>query len=118
MLQARVASRSGDADRAAGLAAEAVRVARSIKTIDQGDARFGLAGALRLLGDVRSHDPAGARSAWLEALAAIPPGIAEKPSEMDEHATILERLGRTSEAAALRSRLEQIGYRHTEPKTV
>lgn len=120
MLQARLTASSGQKDRAVSLAGEAVRVARSIKSLDRADARFGLAGALRVLGDVRksSGDMAGAQAAWTEALSVIPGGIAERPAEMDEHATILERLGRSSESAALRSRLAQIGYRRAGPRTV
>jgi tetratricopeptide (TPR) repeat protein len=117
MLQARLAARSGQSASAAALADKAVRVARSVKSADPADARFGLAGALRLSGDIRKGNPDGARSAWSEALAAIPTGIAEKPSEMDEHATILERLGRGAEAARLRGTLAQTGYHRPDSKT-
>jgi tetratricopeptide (TPR) repeat protein len=110
ILQARIAAHSGDATGASSLATQAVRIARSVKSIDPADAKFGLAGALRVLGDTSTNDPDRARSAWREALAAIPAGVAEKPIEMDEHARILERLGRSAEAAALKRRLAQIGY--------
>jgi tetratricopeptide (TPR) repeat protein len=116
MTEARVAARSGQKASAAAFGMQAVRVARSVSTIDRADARFGLAAALRLVGDIRrsGQNPAEAQAAWSEALATIPSGATEKPSEMDEHALILERLGRSAEAAALKSRLEQIGYRRTE----
>ena len=99
------------------MADKAVRVARSVKSADPADARFGLVGALLLQGDIHKGDPNRARSAWSDALAAIPAGVAEKPSEMEEHATILERLGRGQEAAQLRARLAQIGYRQKLWKT-
>ena len=120
IAQAQLAARVGKKDRAAALAGEAVRVARSIKSLDAADASFGLAGALLALGDIRksSGDPGGAQAAWNEALAAIPAGIAEKPRETDEHAAILERLGRSAEAAPLRSRLAQMGYRRVESRVV
>jgi hypothetical protein len=37
--------------------------------------------------------------------------VAEKPPELDEHARILERLGRTGEAQPIISRLTAMGYR-------
>jgi tetratricopeptide (TPR) repeat protein len=116
MTQARVAARSDQRTTADALGSQAVRVARSVSSIDRADARFGLAAALRVMGDIRQStgDSAGARAAWSQALATIPRGITEKPSEMDEHAIILDRLVRPSEAAALKRRLAQMGYRRTE----
>jgi tetratricopeptide (TPR) repeat protein len=119
MLSAQVAAGSGDKEKALSLAASAVQRARAVKTLDRGSDAFGIAGALRLLGDMRkaSGDVAGAQAAWTEAQAALPSGTPERPADTDEHAKILERLGRASEAASLRSRLIQIGYRVTEPRT-
>ena len=66
----------------------------------------------RLIGDIRRNagDAAGARVAWSNAFATLPQGAPEAPLEMDEHATILERLGRNDEAQPLRARLSAIGY--------
>ena len=120
MSEARIAARLGQKASAAAISMQAVRMARSVSSIDRADARFGLAAALRLLGDIRmsTQDPAGAQAAWSEALATIPPGTTERPSEMDEHAIILERLGRSSDAAALKSRLARMGYSRTGADTI
>jgi tetratricopeptide (TPR) repeat protein len=120
MTEARVAARSGQKASAAALGIQAVRVARSVSSIDRADARFGLAAALRLVGDIRksAQDSAGAQAAWSEALATIPSGITEKPSEMEEHAAILERVGRAAEAAAVERRLAQIGYSRSEASAI
>ena len=92
-----------------------MRAARTVKTTDSAADGFHLARALRILGDVRkaSGDAAGASSAWSEAAAVIPPGIAERPEEMNERAMIEDRVGRHSEAGAIRKRLAQIGFRST-----
>jgi tetratricopeptide (TPR) repeat protein len=111
ILQARIAARSGNTVSASSLAGQAVRVARSVKSLDPADAQFGLAGALRVLGDANKQNASAARASWSEALTTVPAGVVEKPSEADEHARILERLGRSGEAAALKKRLAQIGYR-------
>ena len=120
MLQARLTARAGQKDTAVALAGEAVRLAKSVKSLDRADASFGVAGSLRVLGDVRksSGDGPGAEAAWTEALAAIPRGVAEKPGEMDEHAKILGRLGRSAEVASLKRRLAQMGYGLPDARTM
>ena len=113
LLRAQLSLASG-ADRAAlAFASRAVDIAKSVNATDPIDTRFGVAEALRLLGDVRreSGDRQGARAAWLEANAIIPVNIAEKPPEMREHAIIFQRLGRRAEAERLIGRLASIGYR-------
>jgi hypothetical protein len=57
------------------------------------------------------RDPAGASAAWTSALAALPPNVAERPMEMDEHARILDRLGRAAEAKPIVAHLSSIGFR-------
>jgi len=52
-----------------------------------------------------------ATQAWSNALNSLPSGMIERPPEMDEHALVLERLGRVGEARAIRGRLAAIGYR-------
>ena len=53
---------------------------------------------------------AAARTAWNQALAAIPTNVTERSDETAVRASILERLGRGNEAAPLRSRLKQVGF--------
>ena len=120
ILRARIAARSGRGENAADLAAQVVQVARSVKSTDSVADQFGVATALRVVGDVRarSGDSSGARSAWAEAAARLPRGIAEKPDEMHEHAIILTRLGRTAEAQQFNRRLAAMGYRAQEPRSI
>jgi tetratricopeptide (TPR) repeat protein len=115
VLRAEISLRTGEAAAAAALASRAVKIAESAKSADPADDRFGLATTLRVLGDSRSKagDGTGAKSAWSAALAAIPGQVAEKPREMAEHAKVLERLGRSGEAAPLRAHLLQIGFRES-----
>jgi tetratricopeptide (TPR) repeat protein len=115
VLRARLSARLGEPRIAAGFANRAVEIARSVKTTDTVDDRFGVAAALRILGDIRAStgNTAGAMSAWTNALSLIPSGVSEKPQETFEHSILLERLGRRTEAAALNKRLTQIGYRES-----
>jgi tetratricopeptide (TPR) repeat protein len=115
ILRARIAARVGQWKDAVGLAAQSVQIARSVKSTDDVADQFGVAAALRAVGDVRarSGDSDGARSAWAEALTQLPSGVAEQPDEMHEHAIILERVGRSAEAAHLKTRLMQIGFHET-----
>jgi len=77
------------------------------------ESAFLLARAYRIVGDMerdRGNIPE-ARSAWAEGLAAIPPGVAEQPDEMEDHALLLQHAGRDGEAQRLTARLRSIGYR-------
>lgn len=114
LLRAEVAMRSGDADTAVRSASRALVIARSVSTNDPVDASFGVARALRTLGDIHSQvgDSAKARAAWYQALSAIPAGVAQKPSEMAEHAILLKRAGRIAEATERETRLAAMGYEH------
>lgn len=113
LLRTRLSLQSGADEQALGSAVHAVQIARTVNAADQNDARFGLAEALRVLGDARrdSGDADGARAAWTQAQALIPANVAEKPPEMREHAIILQRLGQTAEAERLLRRLSATGYR-------
>jgi tetratricopeptide (TPR) repeat protein len=115
MLRSRLAVQSSGYAEALRLAQQALASARTERNDDPDKDKYHIAAADRLLGDVRqrSGDTVGARLAWLDALASIPPGVPELPSEMDEHATILQRLGRGSEAQQIVERLNAIGYRRT-----
>jgi tetratricopeptide (TPR) repeat protein len=112
-MRARLALEARDYARAQQFAAQAVNSARSDWNEDPAATQFGTAATYRLLGDVRqsSGDARGAKEAWSKALASVPKGIAERPQETDEHARILERLGRASEAQPLVSKLKTMGFR-------
>jgi tetratricopeptide (TPR) repeat protein len=112
-MRTRLALDSGDFRNALLFAQQALASAQSDRNEDPLVGRYAIAGAYRALGDARqrSGDGKGAQDAWSKALAALPTGFAETPAESDEHALILERLGRAAEAQPLISRLKSIGYR-------
>lgn len=91
----------------------AVTAAKSVRSNDRLGDTIALAKTYRLLGDAQraAGDMEAARRSWSQALAVIPPGVAERPFEQKEHLTILERLGRAQEARPIAARLEVIGYR-------
>ena len=95
------------------LADEAVRSARSITSGDPIENKYSLARAQRLAGDARlsSGDAPGARSAWRAALAGLPAGASEKPWEMNEHAQLLMRVGKSAQARPLQQRLASVGFK-------
>jgi len=97
-------------------AEQALRIARSSKSSDAANDAFATARAYRLLGDARSGlgDKAAAAAAWNAAFQALPRVSAEKPNETQEHAIILQRLGRVDEAHQLNQRLAAMGYRLRE----
>ena len=97
-------------------AEQALRIARSSKSSDAANDAFATARAYRLLGDARSQlgDKAAATAAWNAAFQALPRVSAEKPNETQEHAIILQRLGRVDEAHQLNQRLAAMGYRLRE----
>jgi len=97
-------------------AEQALRIARSSKSSDAANDAFATARAYRLLGDARSGlgDKAAATAAWNAAFQALPRVSAEKPNETQEHAIILQRLGRVDEAHQLNQRLAAMGYRLRE----
>jgi len=113
MVQAKIALTGGAKDEAAAHATSALAAAKAVKSNDTAENRYRIAKAYRLIGDVarETGDDPTANAAWSKALAALPAGIAEKPAEMDEHATILQRLGRGSEARHIVGRLNEMGYR-------
>ena len=112
-MQARLALRSGSTAQALRFAQQALASAKLERSEDPMKDHYAVAGASRLLGDVRQTmgDQSGANAAWSSALASLPQVAAETPTEMDEHALILQRLGRAAEAQQIASRLSQIGYR-------
>jgi tetratricopeptide (TPR) repeat protein len=111
-MRARLALEAGNGAEAAALARQSLAAARQFHAEDPIKDKFYLAGLYRLTGDAlqRSGDGDGARSAWTSALAMLPANVPELPTEIDEHALILERLGRAEEARPLKSTLKNIGY--------
>lgn len=112
LLRAQIAlARNLPAD-AVQSAQQAIAAAKTVRSSDAVKDRFYLAKAYRVSGDAFQAlaDAGSARSAWTAALAALSPGVAERPVEMSEHALILRRLGREAEARPLSSRLQQMGY--------
>jgi tetratricopeptide (TPR) repeat protein len=115
-MQASAALKSGSKGDALSLAASAVAAAKTVNSRDPIEDRYGLAKVYRLFGDVQHQlgNERAAREAWTTGLAAIPKDITERPVEMSQHQMLLQRLGRTTEAARLASTLAAIGYREPE----
>jgi hypothetical protein len=97
------------------LARAALESARAERGLDPIKDRYTVAAAYRLVGDVhqRMDNGQAARQAWMQGLTNIPSGIAERPREMHERATLLNRLGRSEEAQPLTRKLATIGFRNT-----
>lgn len=112
-LRSRLALASSANTQALEFAQQALKSAQSDRSSDTVKDRYGVAAAYRLLGDARraTGDAEGAAAAWTDALASIPKNVPERPPEIDEHARILDRLGRNGEARPFISRLASIGYR-------
>ncbi len=89
--------------------------ASGVRTSDPIEDGYGLAKALRLAGDVnqRLGNSSAARADWNRALATIPRTTSERPSEMSERQSLLQRLGRAAEAKALKFKLDEMGYRES-----
>jgi tetratricopeptide (TPR) repeat protein len=117
LLMAKVALASGSGGEAATHAEQAVRAANTVRSNDAAGDRYRIARAYRALGDALSADgnSAGARAAWHKALAALPTGRAERPTELDEHATILQRNGRAADAQRIVAALSAMGYKRADP---
>ena len=115
-LQAKIALASGHKPQAVAIAREAVNAAKSVDGTDPVADRNDLGTAYRILGDAEraAGHPAAAHDAWTAGLAAIPATMTGPPSEMSVHQALLQRLGRTAEAAQLASKLSAVGYREPE----
>ncbi len=112
-MRSRLALQSGAHAPALAFAEQSLASASNERSGDAVKDRYAIAAAWRLLGDARksSGDADGAIAAWSKGLSALPQAVAERPQEMDEHATILQRLGRSSDAQQLAARLSAMGYR-------
>jgi tetratricopeptide (TPR) repeat protein len=118
IMRGYIALAKGANSDAANAAEQALRLGRSVKSNDPAADAFAAARAYRLLGDARNGegDKAAAAAAWNAAFLALPHVGAERPIETQEHAIILQRLGRIAEAQQLNQRLARIGYRLREVK--
>ena len=112
--KARIALAEGSGEQAVSLSRRALVLSRSEK--DALDRGFSVAGAELILGNSlrQARQPDAARGAYERALAAWPKNVEERPRELAEHAMLLRRLGRNSEAAPLVRRLSEMGYRHPD----
>jgi tetratricopeptide (TPR) repeat protein len=95
---------------------QALDAARSVKSSDGIDDRYGVARAYRLIGDAQKllGNGSAAAAAWTSALAALPRTSAERPSEMAERQINLARAGRAAEAKLLAGKLSAMGFRAPE----
>ena len=111
--RARVVLESGAHGEALGLAQRALAAAQANHSPDAVEDRLAVAGAYKLVGDIRdrSGDRPAAQAAWQAALAAWPGRISETPRQTAIRASILSALGRSAEAKPLTDRLSTIGYR-------
>ena len=113
LIRADLAMASGAKDQALAAAQQAVVAAGQLHSSDRAEDAFRLVRAYRLVGDVQQArgDLNAAQAAWSKGLAVLPKGVAERPDEMQDHATLLQRLGRSGEAKPLTERLRAMGYR-------
>ena len=112
-MRSRMAATHGDNSGAEAFARRAVASAQSERSGDPILDRYRVAAAYRLLGDAcrRGGDRNEASAAWKAGLQNLPVGVTERPMEMYERASLLERVDRAGEARPLFSRLAAIGYR-------
>ncbi len=113
VMRGKIALQSGAFADALLSVEQALPLAKQVRSDDSAHDQSQLASVYRVLGDAREGlgDHAGATSAWSAAFAALPKDVAEWPSEMDERALILQRLGRKAEAQRIASALNKMGYR-------
>jgi tetratricopeptide (TPR) repeat protein len=113
IMRARLALATGDDANAVAKASEALSLARQTHNDDRLKDRFTIASIQRITGDAQRGlgNEQAAQAAWTSALGTLPQGTPELPAEMDEHATILQRLGRSDDALPIIQRLNAMGYK-------
>ena len=113
MLRSRLALANGDGKQALAFAEQALASVRDEHSEDPIGDRYRVALTYLLLGDVQKSggDGEAATAAWNAGLGQLPRGAAEWPLQMSEHAELLQRLGRSAEAAPIVERLNRMGYR-------
>ena len=111
--RSRLALASGANAEALSLAERSLASARAERSEDPTRDRYSVAAANRLVGDIhlRMGNRDAARAAWEAAIAQLPRNVAERPSEMNERAELLRRLGNGANALRLEARLDVMGYR-------
>jgi tetratricopeptide (TPR) repeat protein len=108
-----LAMASGSTEEAQQLALRTVAASREFQGKDEAETRFVRATANKLLGDVyaRSGNKTEAAAAWNQALATWPQAVAETPRQIAIRAALLTSVGRDAEAAPLKTKLTETGYR-------
>jgi len=113
IIRTRLALDEGSLAAALAIARQALDSARRERSLDPVKDRYGVAAALRLIGEAqqRSGDNEAARQSWESALAQLPRNVAERPRETNERAALLRLLGRSEEAEPLVQRLQKAGFK-------
>lgn len=113
LLRSGIAMAKGQTNEALRHGRSAVEAATTVNGEDRFADAVGLARAYRILGDTEraAGNAEAARGLWQRALATMPSGHAERPSELKERAVILERLNKEEALRPIAARLAAIGYR-------
>ena len=113
IIRTRLALDEGSLAAALAIARQALDSARRERSLDPVKDRYGVAAALRLIGEAqqRSGDNEAARQSWESALAQLPRNVAERPRETNERAALLRLLGRSEDAEPLVQRLQKAGFK-------
>lgn len=100
-------------DEALSFARQAVASARGERSADRIADAFGIAAALRLVGDIQQQmrEREAARKTWAAGLSLLRPDINARPREIFERSALLSRLGRSVEARPLVAKLRSGGFR-------
>lgn len=111
--RAKIALAKGNGDSALLAAKQSVQIFQTTHSGDKIKDAYLLANSWRLVGDAeQKRGNAGpAAAAWKMGLSQLPANTTEQPFETAVRARLLDRLGRSGEAAAAQARLRLIGYR-------
>ena len=115
MNRAQLALADGSPSEALVHAEQALESARREQNVDSFRPRYKVAAAWRLIGDARRAlgNQQAARKAWAEGLAQLPNGIAERPREIADRLSLLDRLGHSDQARPLAERLRSAGLQRS-----
>jgi tetratricopeptide (TPR) repeat protein len=113
MKRSTIALREGAADEALVLAGAATAAAQAVRQQKDIEGRFAMAQASSLVGDIRAkqRNASAASAAWRAALEVWPKGTPETPSQTALRLHLLSSLGHAREAAEIRQKLLEMGYR-------
>ena len=114
-LEARFALTEAALPQALASARKALYSARLERSLDPIRDRYSVASAYRLIGDIQNRigNERAAQEAWIAGLAQLPKNVRERPREMGDRASLLERLERRAEAQPLLEKLREQGFRRT-----